>query len=220
MDLVGVQRGIDFEHSSPTVMRYKPDIREGYTYASFEPKYGHTPNWQPLCNDSSDLHKEIVLACKQVAKVTEMKNPIGNDPFWHDSGLERAATIVSKIIDEDLCFDGFSKIDFIFDHAVASVKVGKAAKAEGELIITGTKGYIYVPAPWWKTDYFEVRFENPTDNKRYFYQLDGEGIRYEIVAFAKAIESGKGMYYINNNVSEAIINVIESYYNRSFISLA
>lgn len=132
----------------------------------------------------------------------------------------KSKTIVSKIIDEDLCFDGFSKIDFIFDHAVASVKVGKAAKAEGELIITGTKGYIYVPAPWWKTDYFEVRFENPTDNKRYFYQLDGEGIRYEIVAFAKAIESGKGMYYINNNVSEAIINVIESYYNRSFISLA
>lgn len=27
MDLVGVQRGIDFEHSLPTVMRYKPDIR-------------------------------------------------------------------------------------------------------------------------------------------------------------------------------------------------
>jgi len=98
MDLVGVQRGIDFEHSSPTVMRYKPDIREGYEYGSFEPKYGHTPNWQPLCNDSSDLHKEIVLACKQVAKVTEMKNPIGNDPFWHDSRIERASTIVTKII--------------------------------------------------------------------------------------------------------------------------
>ena len=46
----------------------------------------------------------------------------------------------------------------------------RRAKAEGELVIAGTKGYIYVPAPWWKTDYFEVRYENPEDNKRYFYQ--------------------------------------------------
>ena len=97
-DLVGIQRGIDFEHSLPTVMRYKPDIREGYVYASFEPTYSHTPNWRPLCHNSSDLDKEIVLACKQVAKVTEMKNPIGNDPFWHNSGRERASTIVSKIM--------------------------------------------------------------------------------------------------------------------------
>ena len=45
-----------------------------------------------------------------------------------------------------------------------------------------------MPAPWWKTDYFEVRFEDANDNRRYFYQLDGEGIRYELVAFAKQIE--------------------------------
>ena len=41
-------------------------------------------------------------------------------------------------------------------------------KSEGELIISGTKGYIYVPAPWWKTDYFETRFEDQSENKRYF----------------------------------------------------
>lgn len=51
--------------------------------------------------------------------------------------------------------------------------------------------YIYVPAPWWKTDYFEVRYENPEDNQRFFYQLDGEGIRYEIVTFAKSVEFKK-----------------------------
>lgn len=129
----------------------------------------------------------------------------------------KSKTIASRIIDEQKCFDGFSKIDFIFDNAVASAKVGKAAKAEGELIITGTKGYIYVPAPWWKTDYFEVRFENPKENKRYFYQLDGEGIRYEIIAFTKAVESGKGNYYINNGVSEAIVGVLESYYDQSYV---
>ena len=98
MDLVGIQRGIDFENNLPTVMRYKPDIKEGYEYGSFEPRYSHIPNWQPLCSSSSDLHEKIVFACKSVAKVTEMQNPKGNDHFWHNSSLERASTIVTKII--------------------------------------------------------------------------------------------------------------------------
>ena len=107
--------------------------------------------------------------------------------------------------------DLFTKIDFVFDHAVASVKVGDGIKSEGQLIISGTKGYIYVPAPWWKTDYFEIRYENPNDNKRYFYQLDGEGIRYELVAFAQKIESNKAMENIKREASLAISKVLEDY---------
>lgn len=34
------------------------------------------------------------------------------------------------------------------------------------------------PSSWWKIDYFEIRREDPNENKHYFYQLDGEGIRY------------------------------------------
>jgi len=123
----------------------------------------------------------------------------------------KSKSIVTKVIDKKLNYDGFTKIDFTFEKSVASAKIAKAAKAEGELIITGTKGYIYVPAPWWKTDYFEVRFENAADNKRYFYQLDGEGIRYEIVAFAKAVESGKHNIYIGEEITKAIVGVIESF---------
>ena len=110
--------------------------------------------------------------------------------------------------------DAFTKIDFVYQSGVATVKVAKGAKAEGELVITGTKGYIYVPAPWWKTDYFEVRYENVEDNKRFFYQLDGEGIRYEIVAFAKAIESSRNMSYVSEQISEAIVGVIEDFNKR------
>lgn len=128
-------------------------------------------------------------------------------------------TIVTKIIDKELNYDGFTKIDFVYKNAVASVKIAKAAKSEGELIITGTKGYIYVPAPWWKTDYFEVRFENPADNKRYFYQLDGEGIRYEIVAFAKSVENKKRNFYISSGTTLAITNVIEQYYKNDIVEI-
>ena len=84
-------------------------------------------------------------------------------------------------------FDIFTKYDFKYPSAVATVKVGKGVKSEGDLIVSGTKGYIYVPAPWWKMDYFEVRYEDPIDNRRYFYQLDGEGIRTELVSFVKSI---------------------------------
>lgn len=117
------------------------------------------------------------------------------------------------------CFDSFTKIAFIYPEAVASLKVGKGVKSEGELIISGTKGYIYVPAPWWKTDYFEVRFENSSENKRYFYQLDGEGIRYEIVSFLKMIQMGKFFSYIDSECSKAIVKVIEEFYQGKFIAI-
>lgn len=81
-------------------------------------------------------------------------------------------------------------------------------KAEGELIIAGTDGYIYVPAPWWKTDYFEVRFEDGEKNRRYFYQLDGEGLRYEIVSFIKSIESKESIDVIDRRISEKICETV------------
>lgn len=82
------------------------------------------------------------------------------------------------------------------------------------MIVSGTKGYVYIPAPWWKTDYFEIRFEDQNNNKRYFYQLDGEGIRYELVAFLKAIQTGKYTSYISTNISNQICKVIEDFYNK------
>ena len=117
----------------------------------------------------------------------------------------------TKFLDENENIDVFTKIDFVYPSGVGSVKVAKGAKAEGEMVIAGTEGYIYVPAPWWKTDYFEVRYENQEDNKRFFYQLDGEGIRYEIVAFAKAIESGKNLSNVSEDISESIVGVIEDF---------
>ena len=113
----------------------------------------------------------------------------------------------------------FTKIDFTYPNAVASVKVGKGVKSEGELIISGTKGYIYVPAPWWKTDYFEIRFENQNENKKYFYQLDGEGIRYKFVAFIKSIELNKTGSYIDINISKEISSVMEDFNNNKFNNL-
>ena len=122
-------------------------------------------------------------------------------------------TINSLMLDDNSNFDLFTKIDLQYDNAVASIKVANSVKSEGELVISGSKGYAYVPAPWWKTDYFELRYENLEDTKKYFYQLDGEGIRYMLVAFVKSIELGKNNAYINFDVSKAICKVMEDFEN-------
>ena len=121
------------------------------------------------------------------------------------------ASIISHMIDPSAKFDGFTKVSLVFPHAVASVKVGQMVKSEGDLVISGSKGYIYVPAPWWKTDYYEVRFEDSEMNKRYFYKLDGEGIRYELVSFVKAINEGQDDFYVNRNVSHEICNILSTF---------
>ncbi len=108
-------------------------------------------------------------------------------------------------------YDSFTKIDYIYDRAVASIKAANGVKSEGELVVSGTKGYIYVPAPWWKTDYYEVRYENSQNNKRYFYQLEGEGIRYMLVSFLRSIKSGKLETYVSPDITYAISGVMEDY---------
>lgn len=128
--------------------------------------------------------------------------------------------ITTKLLPAPAFFDAFTKIDFTYPDTVATVKVGKGVKSESELIISGTKGYIYVPAPWWKTDYFEVRYENPADNKRFFYQLSGEGIRNEIAAFVKMIHLGRGDYYIAEDVSRAFSRILSKFYHGDYTALA
>ena len=83
--------------------------------------------------------------------------------------------------------DTFTHGMFCYPTATASFKVGLGVKTEGNLVISGTKGYAYVPAPWWKTDYFELRYEDQNENKKYFYKWDGFGLRYEIQEFVSCI---------------------------------
>ena len=122
--------------------------------------------------------------------------------------------IVTRFVDEERSYDAFTSIMFIYPHAVASLKVGQGVKSEGEMVVSGTKGYIYVPAPWWKTDYFEVRYEDPLNNKRYFYQLDGEGLRYELLSFLKTIRLERDFNYVADTTSEEIVKVLADFYAR------
>ena len=83
--------------------------------------------------------------------------------------------------------DIYTKGVLRYPKAICSFKVGLGVKTEGNLVISGTKGYAYVPAPWWKTDYFELRYEDQNQNKKFFYKWDGYGLRYEIQEFISCI---------------------------------
>ncbi len=121
----------------------------------------------------------------------------------------RAADFVRADLEGHEGFDAFGEIRLTYDGGYGEAVFGKAAKSEGSLVVSGTDGYIYVPAPWWKTDYFEVRKEDTSKNRRYFFQLDGEGIRNELVEFARAVERGgdRGLF-ISAEVSAEISDLL------------
>lgn len=173
---------------------------------------GEVKSVDSICTSLSDLEKKSGKPTEHTWNSICAWGPTAMLPIFQLLGSEYVTRqITSHLIAPD--FDSFTKVAFVYPHAVASLKVGKGVKSEGELIVSGTKGYVYVPAPWWKTDYFEVRYENPANNKRYFYQLNGEGIRYEIVSFLKAIQIGNSFSYINEDCSEAIVKIIEDFYH-------
>lgn len=107
--------------------------------------------------------------------------------------------------------DIYTKATLKYKDAVATVNVGVGVKSEGDLRISGTDGYIYVPAPWWKSGYFEVRFEDLTKNKRYFYENEGDGLRMELVRFVRSISDNANNYYLSDDISIAICKVMKQY---------
>ena len=105
--------------------------------------------------------------------------------------------------------DIYTKGVINYPHATSSFTLGIGVKTEGNLVISGIKGYVYVPTPWWLTSYFEVRYEDQTKNRKYFYSYDGEGLRYEIQEFLSMIVNDRrSSYKLRRRESVAIADII------------
>lgn len=117
--------------------------------------------------------------------------------------------------------DIYTKGVMRYEKAVCSFKVGLGVKTEGNLVISGTKGYAYVPAPWWKTDYFELRYEDQNKNKKFFYSWDGEGLRYEVQEFISCIYNHRlNSTRLRRDESIAMARVMEQFAERiNFIEI-
>lgn len=178
-------------------------------------KIGQVVSVDSVCTSLQDSITQLDTDLGRKWNSVAAWGPVALLPVFQILGTSyRQKVITTKFLDKGANIDAFTKIDFTYPEAVASIKVAKGAKAEGELVITGTKGYIYVPAPWWKTDYFEVRYEDAKNNQRFFYPLEGEGIRYEIATFARAVEARKDLSVISEKVSWEISNIIDHFNKR------
>lgn len=108
--------------------------------------------------------------------------------------------------------DVFTRGVINYDNATSSITLGLGVKTEGNLVISGTKGYVLVPSPWWLTSYFEVRYEDQNLNQKYFYAWQGEGLRYEIQEFVSMIVQGRiSSYKLSWIESVTIAGIIEEY---------
>lgn len=108
--------------------------------------------------------------------------------------------------------DLYTKASFVYENGMALSKSGVGVKSEGQLVIAGTKGYILAESPWWLTQYFEVRFEDPSKKERYFTKFLGQGLRYEISDFAYMIQGHKGRSYkFTEEESIAMAGIMEKF---------
>lgn len=110
--------------------------------------------------------------------------------------------------------DIYTKAYLRYPYSIATSKTGLGVKSEGQLIISGTRGYIKVSAPWWKTQEFEVCYEDTQQNERYFVKFLGEGLRYEISDFVSAMNGfEKSEYKLKPEESIVISEMMEKFLN-------
>ena len=116
-----------------------------------------------------------------------------------------------SILDEN-GIDLYTKASFLYENGMALSKSGVGVKSEGQLVIAGTRGYILAESPWWLTQSFEVRYEDPNKREKHFVKFLGQGLRYEISDFAYTINGHYGRSYkFTEEESVAMAGVMEAF---------
>ena len=123
--------------------------------------------------------------------------------------------IYSRLNDNSV--DVYTRGIIRYHNAVASFQLGLGVKTEGNLVISGTQGYAYVPSPWWKTDYFELRYEDQNRNKKYFYKWDEPGLRYEIQEFVSCIVNRRTSARMTPKMSITMARIMQQFAERQNI---
>ena len=108
--------------------------------------------------------------------------------------------------------DIFTRASFKFPTGIATATCGLGVKSEGRLLIAGTKGYIVAEAPWWKTSYFEVHYEDAEHVEKYSETFLGDGLRYEVGDFLSMINgSSNSEFMLTRSESVALAEIMEQF---------
>lgn len=103
--------------------------------------------------------------------------------------------------------DLYTKALFQYEDSIAQAKTGLGVKSEGQLLISGTKGYILAKSPWWMTKEFEIRYENPDEKEVFTFPYEQSGLQYELTEFVKQIYLQKTT---DGNTKEEFVGVMEA----------
>lgn len=113
--------------------------------------------------------------------------------------------------------DSYTRLNFQYENAIAAVKTGLGVKTEGQLVISGTKGYILCESPWWLTRTFEVRYEDPNKREVYQYPYENSGLQYELETFIRRVQEKNATLEggISQEESVAMAGVMEDFLEKS-----
>lgn len=108
--------------------------------------------------------------------------------------------------------DAYTKVFFEYGtEKFGLVKAGIGVKSEGKLIVSGTKGYILVRAPWWLTKCIEIHYEDTEKTEVYNFEFDGNGLQYELDYFVKKINGKNIQDAVSREQSVAMADIMEQF---------
>ena len=113
---------------------------------------------------------------------------------------------------DDNGVDIYTKVNIKYDKGFATMRTGVGVKTEGQLVVSGTKGYIIAPSPWWLMKQFDIRYEDSTKVEHYEPTFQGDGLRYEIGEFVSKINGiGANDYKLTAQESIAMAGIVEKF---------
>lgn len=126
-------------------------------------------------------------------------------------GLNYEAVSYDSIYD-DKGVDIYTKVNIRYKNGFATVRTGVGVKTEGQLVVSGTKGYIIAQSPWWLMKQFDVRYEDASRIEHYEPRFQGDGLRYEISDFVSKINgTDKKDYKLTAGESVLMSEFIEKF---------
>ncbi|EDM26210.1 glycerol-3-phosphate cytidyltransferase [Lentisphaera araneosa HTCC2155] len=156
----------------------------------------------------SELKNGLIGDIKQVkaTRTSSFKDKIYPDTFMTQGATNILSSypslLVNKILgrSKDITFfdqgtDNYDVSNLIISkHKNGGIGISNVAtgiQSKGDAIISGTKGYVYIPSPWWLTKKFKVNHEDDNKSQTYKYEFDGCGLRYMIAEFVSLIQRGE-----------------------------
>jgi predicted dehydrogenase len=132
-------------------------------------------------------------------------------PIFKIFGLDYEDVTIDSIRDEN-GLDVYTKMQFRYKDGMATAKMGVGVKSEGNLVISGTKGYVLAPSPWWLTKKFDIRYEDASQVDHYDMNFMGDGLRYELAEFVSKInKSEKKDFKLTAEESIRMSDVVEKF---------